>query len=272
MFLRDRLCGPVVGLTPFAAKRCFDQYMDVAFFPNVNGHVIFLAPRALGESTAFCGLLAPSRLCVGLADSSIMLTPASSKQAPTSQPPAALVECFRWPGSAAKVARDHATPTSILRNPTRTLKMSTHCSGIDAPVWAARVVEQFSKVKFQVMSVCERTDAAQKALKHVPGGHDHMFVDVLDMLTPAVRKDVDDVIKHPSKDLYQELSSIIMKNDLRLCAPCRASNHSLNIHGCKRQIVDLDITGSACTSYSPQGRWVLLIYFLSFIFLKGYRI
>ena len=107
----------------------------------------------------------------------------------------------------------------------------------------------------------------------MPGGHHHMFVDVLDMLQLAVKKEVEDVIEHSSRaDLYTSLSSIIMKNDMRSGAPCRASSHGLGGHGCKRQIVDLDVTGYYCTSYSPQGRWGLLIYFLSFLFLKGYRI
>ena len=105
-----------------------------------------------------------------------------------------------------------AAPTSILVNSTRTLKMSTRCSGIDTPVWAARVVEKFSNVRFDVCSVCECAPAAQKALTQVPGGHKHMFIDVLNMLQLAVKTEVDQVIKSSApNDIYNDLSSIIMK-------------------------------------------------------------
>ena len=108
----------------------------------------FLAPGALGETSAFSGMLAPSCVCVGIADSSIMPPSASSEQARTSQPPRELVERFGWPGDAKKIAHNLAAPISSFRNATRPVKVSTHCSGIDTPVWAARVVEKFSNVKF----------------------------------------------------------------------------------------------------------------------------
>ena len=197
---------------------------------------------------------------------------ASSEQAPTSQPPRELVERFEWPVVAKEVAHRLAAPTSIL-NSTRTLKMSTHCSGIDTPVWAARVVEKFSNIRFEVCSACECAPAAQKPLTQVPGGHKHMFSNVLDMLPLAVKTEVDQVIKHSApNDLYKELSSIIMKKALRLCAPCRASNHSVTKpHGCMREMVDLDVAGSSCTSYSQQSKRFLLIYFVTYILLT-YRI
>ena len=108
----------------------------------------FLAPGALGETSAFSGMLAPSCVCVGIADSSIMPPSANSEQARTSQPPRELVERFGWPGDAKKIAHNLAAPISSFRNATRPVKVSTHCSGIDTPVWAARVVEKFSNVKF----------------------------------------------------------------------------------------------------------------------------
>ena len=151
--------------------------------------------------------------------------------------------------------------------------MSTHCSGIDTPVWAARVVEKFSNIRFEVCSACECAPAAQKALTQVPGGHKHMFIDVLNMLQLAVKTEVDQVIKSSApNDLYKELSSIIMRTELRECAKCRASNHCVTFPlGCKRERVDLDVTGSSCTSYSPQGQRFFLIYFVTYI-LFTYRI
>ena len=151
--------------------------------------------------------------------------------------------------------------------------MSTHCSGIDTPVWAARVVERFSNVRFDVCSACECAPAAQKALTQVPGGHNHMFIDVLNMLQLAVKTEVDQVIKSSApNDLYKKLSSTMMRKELRLCAPCRASNHCVTFPlGCRREMVDLDVTGSSCTSYSPQGQRFFLIYFVTYI-LFTYRI
>ena len=168
-------------------------------------------------------MLASSSLFDGSAHSSIMPLSASSEQAPTSQPPRELVERFEWPVVAKEIAHRLAAPNSILLNFTRTLKMSTHCSGIDTPVWAARVVERFSNVRFDVCSACECAPAAQKALTQVPGGHKHMFIDVLNMLQLAVKTEVDQVIKSSApNDLYKELSSIIMRTELRECAKCRA--------------------------------------------------
>ena len=217
-------------------------------------------------------MLASPSLFDGSTDSSIMPLSASSEQAPTSQPPRELVERFEWPVVAKEVAHRLAAPTSIL-NSTRTLKMSTHCSGIDTPVWAARVVEKFSNIRFEVCSACECAPAAQKALTQVPGGHKHMFIDVLNMLQLPVRTQVDQVIKSSApNDLYKELSSIIMRTELRECAKCRASNHCVTFPlGCKRERVDLDVTGSSCTSYSPQGQRFFLIYFVTYI-LFTYRI
>ena len=217
-------------------------------------------------------MLASPSLFDGSTDSSIMPLSASSEQAPTSQPPRELVERFEWPVVAKEVAHRLAAPTSIL-NSTRTLKMSTHCSGIDTPVWAARVVEKFSNIRFDVCSACECAPAAQKALTQVPGGHKHMFIDVLNMLQLPVRTQVDQVIKSSApNDLYKELSSIIMRTELRECAKCRASNHCVTFPlGCKRERVDLDVTGSSCTSYSPQGQRFFLIYFVTYI-LFTYRI
>ena len=232
-----------------------------------------MAPGVLGRSTAFRGMLASSSLFDGSADSSIMPLSASSEQAPTSQPPRELVERFEWPVVAKEIAHRLAAPNSILLNFTRTLKMSTHCSGIDTPVWAARVVERFSNVRFDVCSACECAPAAQKALTQVPGGHKHMFSNVLDMLPLAVRTEVDQVIKRSApNDLYKKLSSIIMRTKLRECANCRASNHCVTFPlGCRREMVDLDVTGSSCTSYSPQGQRFFMIYFVTYI-LFTYRI
>ena len=140
--------------------------------------------------------------------------------------------------------------------------MSTHCSGMDTPVYAARVVEKFSDVRFRVLSACECTLSARKALTQVPGGHEHMFIDVLNMLQNEVMQNVRRVIKESKKkDIYRDLVAIIMHSDLRPRAECRASSHMVNNkNGCARQIVDLDFTGSSCTTYSPQGKCILLIH------------
>ena len=140
--------------------------------------------------------------------------------------------------------------------------MSTHCSGMDTPVYAARVVEQFSDVRFRVLSACECELSAQKALTQVPGGHEHMFIDVLNMLGQEEMQKVGRVINESKQeDIYRDLVAIIMHSDLRPRAECRASSHRVNNkNGCARQIVDLDFTGSSCTTYSPQGKCILLIH------------
>ena len=90
-----------------------------------------------------------------------------------------------------------------------------------------------------------------------------MFIDVLNMLPLEVKREFSRVIKESAPtDTYGYLSVIIMQSDLRPCAECRASNHMVtNTFGCERQIVVLDVVGSSCTSYSPQGKCILLIHF-----------
>ena len=59
------------------------------------------------------------------------------------------------------------------------LTVSSHCSGLDTAVWAMRAVERHCGLSFQCLAATESLDSAQDSLRLTPGGHEHVFSNVL---------------------------------------------------------------------------------------------
>ena len=60
-----------------------------------------------------------------------------------------------WPRIASEIAHAAAHPSSMLATGSH-VSTSSHCSGLDTQGWALKLVERFSRMRFENRFACEK--------------------------------------------------------------------------------------------------------------------
>lgn len=154
-----------------------------------------------------------------------------------------------WRLKCVEVALRNAAPNSMLLQG-KPIPMSTHCSGVATAAWAAEVIQATTDMSIRQVSACDCAASAQKALRLIPSGCEHIHSNVLDLL-PQSAKDELAKLDEDSENIYDEVRAIVAGASLNKYSTCVVGSHWLSKKGCVHTPVAYDFSTTPCRRFSP---------------------
>ena len=157
----------------------------------------------------------------------------------------AVSDGFAWSGAclaAVKAILGQATLEASLCG--RSVKLSSHCSGLGGPELAVQQLQASSlraagfQLDLKFVSACEKDKQCQRILCS-RAGEDHVFTDMFDYFPGYGQR-----VRSPD-DSYECLKAKCVPQLARFC--CRHQGH------CQAPSMDVDLCGSPCQPWSTYG-------------------